>query len=301
MPNKKAVIDLGSHSTLLLIASESAQGLDIIEERYQITRLGQSLSAQRQINPAGLTATLETIDEYIEICKRHQVDHTLLVGTAALREATNQVEIVAEITARNDQPVRILSEQEEARLTRKGAISGLPCGPDCIVVDLGGRSTEITWPGFEISLGLGSQRDSQAFFTSDPPGKDEILRLSDKANDLLAGLPNPPVAGELIGSGGTATSLASLELALATYKADLVHAVLITAAALDQLIERLVKAPEQTRRTFVGLEPERARIIPAGAIILKCILRWARRPQIRIAARGLTWGCLLDWENLRPG
>jgi exopolyphosphatase/guanosine-5'-triphosphate,3'-diphosphate pyrophosphatase len=301
MPTKKAVIDVGSHSVLLLVASESNQGLEIIEERYQITRLGQNLSADRQISPSGLTATLKTLDEYIEICERHAVDHTLVVGTAALREAKNQVQIVAEITARTSQPVRVLRGPNEARLTRLGAVSGLPNGPDCIVVDLGGRSTEITWPGFETSLRLGSQRDSHAFLISDPPGPDEILRLAENADNLLAELPKPPGPGELVGSGGTATSLASLELALVIYRADLVHAHVITAAALDQLIERLVKAPEQTRRTFVGLEPERARIIPAGAIILRCIMHWTRRAQIRIAARGLTWGCLLDWEVLLSG
>ncbi|MBW1808867.1 MAG: hypothetical protein JRJ87_11800 [Deltaproteobacteria bacterium] len=301
MPIKKAVIDVGSHSVLLLIASESSTGLEIIDERYQITRLGLSNSADRQISPAGLTATLETIDEYIEICRQQAVDQTLVVGTAALREAKNQVQVTAEITARINQPVRVLSGSEEARLTRKGAVSGLPCGPDCIVVDLGGHSTEITWPGFETSLRLGSQRDSQAFLISDPPGPDEILRLGENVDNLLAGLPKPPVPGELVGSGGTATSLASLELALVTYQADQVQAHLITAAALDQLIDRLVKAPEQTRRTFVGLQPERARIIPAGAIILRSIMHWTRRAQIRIAARGLTWGCLLSWEMLLPG
>ena len=280
----RAVIDVGSHSVLLLVAK--GEPPRVLAEEYNITALGGGLGQSGKITPEAAARTRRVIDSYLAACRELGADRVTLVGTAALREAQNQEEIVSVLSPR----IRILSRQEEADLTRLGALSGLDAG-EALVCDLGGRSTEITWPGSKKSLPVGCQRGFEDHLASDPPAKEEISRLRAHVQGLL---PAAPQTGTLVVSGGTATTLASMDLGLAEFGSGAVHGRRITRTRLLELIENLVAVPLEKRKGLSGIEPGRAKVLPAGAVILDELLGWCRQEEFLVSARGLTWGVWLS-------
>jgi exopolyphosphatase/guanosine-5'-triphosphate,3'-diphosphate pyrophosphatase len=280
----RAVIDIGSHSVLLLVAEGEHQR--VLAEDYRITALGSGLGQTGKITPEAAARTRRVIDSYLAACRELGADQVTLVGTAALREAQNREEIISILSSR----IRILSQQAEAELTRLGALSGLEAG-EALVCDLGGRSTEISWPGGEASLPIGCQRGHEDILASDPPADEEISRLRAHVHGLL---PASPPAGVLVVSGGTATTLAAMDLGLAEYEGQSVHGREITRARLLELIRRLVSVPLDKRKSLLGVEPGRAEVLPAGAVILDELLSWRRREEFLVSARGLTWGVWLS-------
>jgi exopolyphosphatase/guanosine-5'-triphosphate,3'-diphosphate pyrophosphatase len=281
----RAVIDVGSHSVLLLVAA--GRPPKILAERYNITALGSGLGQTGRITPEAAGRTRRVIESYLAACRELGAARVTLVGTAALREAKNKKEVIAELS---ESPIRVLSRQEEAELTRLGALSGLEAGNDALVCDLGGRSTEITWPGAKVSLPVGCQRGLEDHLASDPPAEEELSRLRARVRDHLPAAPPP---GVLVVSGGTATTLAAMDLGLAEFSSGAVHGRQITRKRLSELIDRLVAAPLDERKNISGMEPGRAEVLPAGAVILDELCDWYGQDDFLVSARGLTWGVWL--------
>jgi len=282
----RAAIDIGSHSVLLLVAEDEHQR--VLREEYRITALGSGLGQTGTITSEAVARTRRVIESYLATCQELGAGQVTLVGTSALREAHNQKEVVAQLSV---SPIRVLSQQEEAELTRRGALWGLEAGDDALVCDLGGRSTEITWPGGKQSLPAGCQRGHEDHLASDPPAEEEISRLRARVRKLL---PPPPPAGTLVVSGGTATALASMDLDLDQYDSQVVHGRKITRTRLAELTRRLVAVPLDERKNLRGVEPGRAEVLPAGALILDELCGWCRRDELLVSARGLTWGVWLS-------
>jgi exopolyphosphatase/guanosine-5'-triphosphate,3'-diphosphate pyrophosphatase len=281
----RAVIDIGSHSVLLLVAA--GRPSKVLAERYSITALGSGLGHNGEITPDAAGRTRRVIDSYLATCQKLGALQVSLVGTSALREARNQKEIVTHLSKL---PIRILSQDEEAELTRLGALSDLDAG-SALVCDLGGRSTEISWPGGKESLPIGCQRGLEDHLASDPPTEEEISRLRARVRDHL---PAAPPAGVLVVSGGTATTLAAMDLGLAEFSSGAVHGRRITRSRLVELIDNLVAAPLDERKNISGVEPGRAEVLPAGAVILDELCLWCLRDEFLVSARGLTWGVWLS-------
>jgi exopolyphosphatase/guanosine-5'-triphosphate,3'-diphosphate pyrophosphatase len=284
----RAVIDIGSHSVLLLVADASVGQPKVLSEQYCITALGSGLGQTGMIDPEAATRTRRVIDSYLATCRELVADQVILVGTAALREARNQGEIISMLSGL---PIRVLSREEEAELTRRGALSGLEGADDALVCDLGGRSTEITWPGVQASLPIGCQRGREDHLASDPPTAEEIARLRAAVQEVL---PPAPPTDTLVASGGTATTLASMDQKLPEYRREAVHGRRISRGRLNQLIRRLVSVPLEERENLAGIEPGRAEVLPAGAVILDELCGWCRRDELLVSARGLTWGVWLS-------
>jgi len=281
----RAVIDIGSHSVLLLVAEGEQPA--VLAEQYHITALGRGLGATGRIASDAAARTRRVIDSCLATCRRLGADQTVLVGTAALREAKNKKEIASKLS---ESPIRVLSPEEEAGLTRRGALFGLEAGDDAVVCDLGGRSTEISWPGGKQSLPVGCQRGREDHLASDPPADEEIARLRARVRKLL---PPPPPADTLVVSGGTATALAAMDLKLAEYQSAAVHGRKITRTVLSKLIDRLVTVGLDERKQLAGIESGRADVLPAGAVISDELCGWCRRDEFLVSARGLTWGVWL--------
>ncbi len=286
----RAVIDIGSHSVLLLVAQGPPDRPEVLLEEYRITALGYGLGRTGRISEEAIARTRGVIDGYLERCRGLAVEQVLPVGTSALREAQNQDQVLIELSRSSGLDIRVLSQKEEARLTRRGALSGLDAPKDALVIDLGGRSTEISAPGVSLSLPVGCQRGTEDFLVSDPPTPAQMDRLR---NQVRQRLPKLPAAGPPVVSGGTATTLASMDLKLPGYQAARAHGHRMSQKRLAELIRKLVEVPVSERRALLGIEPGRSGILPGGGIILDELCRWCRQGSFLISARGLTWGIWL--------
>jgi len=269
-----AAVDLGTNTTRLLVADVEEGHLREVARRLQITRLGEGVDSTRRLSPRAMARTGRALAEFRRLADELGVERALAVATSAVRDAEHGSAFLTQVEQDYGFPTLLLSGNEEAYLTFQGVAFGRAIEPSTLVVDIGGGSTELILGGpqgisFHRSIDLGSVRMTERYLASDPPSPQEIARLAEEARSLLPPL-RPRAA---IGVAGTVTSLAALDLGLVEYDPERVHGHILTAASVDAQLKRLAAMPLALRRRVPGLQPQRADVIVAGAVILREILR----------------------------
>ena len=313
-----ATIDIGTNTTLLLVArlargiadppGESGRVM-VLEERAEITRLGRGIGTTGQLGAAGIAATLDVLREYVEIARRHGA-RIAAIGTEGLRRAANADAFLIparEIVAAAGGDVEVIDGAREAALTFRAVTESFPAlaraGAPLIVVDIGGGSTEIIVAErgavrLRTSLPLGSVRLTERHIRSDPPtaGELDAVRAAIAGELGVSGLRAALSGGAptLVGVAGTVTSLAAMAQDLASYDPARVHGFALTRAALDAQIARLTQATQPEREAMPGLDPRRADVILAGALILRELVEATQTLQVVVSDRGIRWGLLYE-------
>lgn len=305
--SRRAVLDIGSHSTLLLIAEPSASGDWIpLFDQSVITRLGEGFLPEKRLQPAAQERTLQAIQEFVLEARRYGVapEQIRVAGTAVLREAVNQSEFVTTLSEVG-LTLRVLSGEEEARFSFKAvsedpSFSVFASNQALTVVDIGGGSVEIAVgvqePEHSVSVPLGAVKLKEQVMPSDPPSPLEILRASQLLDERLNALDFPMRGngGPVVVVGGTGVCLASICLQLSHFEPELIHGVLLDQYRLGQLLKTLNQQSEAERRALQGMESERAPVIHAGALILERVMIALGVEQVAVSVRGLRYGLLLD-------
>jgi len=273
-----AVIDCGTNSTRLLIRAGSVT----LERRQVTTRLGRATDRTGRLDADGVARTLEVLAEYRDVVEAHGARRVRAVATQAVREATDGHEFVARATEVLGTPLEVLSGEEEGRLAFVGATSEADeaDGP-FLVLDIGGGSTELsvgttTCEG-SMSIPLGSVRITEQQLASDPPAPEELsnaFALVDAyLDDVLREMPAVRDAGTLLGTGGTITTVAAVEIGLAVYDRDVIHRFVLTRAAAEDVFRTLATERLADRVHNPGLATDRADIIVGGCCVLLAIMR----------------------------
>jgi exopolyphosphatase/guanosine-5'-triphosphate,3'-diphosphate pyrophosphatase len=275
-----AAIDLGTNTTRLIVAEVSGSTLEELERRTVITRLGEGVDNSGVLSAAGIERVHETLSDYREIVERRGATPALVVATSAVRDASNGGELLGEIERRYGFKVRLLSGNEEALLAFRGATLGRSLMRSVLVVDIGGGSTELVLgdaggPSFHVSLDIGAVRLSERYLHSDPPAPAELEHCATAVRELLidripTGVLHAPTAA--IGNAGTITTIAALDQDLPAYDRDRVHGYSVTRQAVHEQLARLAALPLSERRQVPALEPDRAPVIVAGAIVCRELL-----------------------------
>jgi exopolyphosphatase / guanosine-5'-triphosphate,3'-diphosphate pyrophosphatase len=287
-----ACIDIGSNTTRLLVADAADGLLAPVLELRAFTRLGCTAGERRTIPPAALAALAEVVTEQANAARAHRAQALRVVATAAVRRAANAPEACAALSQAAGVAVDLLGEDEEARLAFVGAIGAelappaAPAADDSILVlDVGGGSTQLVvgtptgGVAWSVSLPLGSGDLAAAHLRSDPPAADELDAVRDAVAAVLDGL-SVPDAGRTLAVGGSATSLRQLA-GPRLDRDDLARAL---AALLD--------APAALAAARCGIAPERARLLPAGIVVLDALA--ARLGPLEIACGGLREGVVRE-------
>jgi exopolyphosphatase/guanosine-5'-triphosphate,3'-diphosphate pyrophosphatase len=327
-----ATIDIGTNTVLLLVArAAQAGGVEVLEERAEITRLGRGIGGDGKLGTIGIERTLAALREYAAAARRHGA-RIAAVGTEALRRAPNAADFLAPAAEILGTPIEVIDGAREAALTFRAVTATFPDARTggMTVVDIGGGSTEIVianggQPSFRTSLPLGSVRLTERFIRHDPPERDEIGATLTAIDAELAGVPfpgrNPETGSEppattprlqtlagapaggapLVGVAGTVTSLAAMALALESYDPARVHGFHLPLVDLDRQIDRLARATAPEREKMIGLDPRRADVILAGALILDRIARAAGASDVRVSDHGIRWGLLHEILEAGPG
>ena len=287
-----AAVDLGTNSTRLLVADVDDGRVEEVSRDSQITRLGEGVDERRKLLPLPVARVRNVLSEYRREVERLGAERVLTIGTSAVRDAENGEAFLGEIEWSYGFTTRLLSGEEEADLTRRGVANGRAVGDETVVLDVGGGSTELITARDRVSLDLGCVRLTERHLRSDPPAREE---LDDAARAVREALPDWSPR-DAIGVAGTVTSLAALELG--EYDPEQTHGYRLSRESVERQLERLASLPLAERRELPGLEPERAPVIVAGALIVREVLDRYGLDGLEVSERDLLHGVALEAAEL---
>jgi exopolyphosphatase/guanosine-5'-triphosphate,3'-diphosphate pyrophosphatase len=301
-----AAVDLGTNTTRLLVADVGSERVEEVARETRITRLGEGVDRRRRLLPLPIARVRNSLADYRRTLEALGAERTLAVATSAIRDAENGEAFLGEVEWSYGFTTRLLSGDEEALLTFRGVSSGRPLEAGTLIVDLGGGSTELLLCGaggveFRTSLDLGSVRLTERFLPSDPPPPGELEACALAVRALLAERIPDAVrggAGSAIGVAGTVTSLAALDLGLARYDRERVHGHRVSRSGVSRQLEHLASMPLEVRRGVPALEPERAPVIVAGAVIVRELLAHFDLDEIEASEHDLLDGAALEAAEL---
>ena len=270
-----AAVDLGTNSTRLLVADVDDGRLDDVVRRVKITRLGEGVDERKRLLPGPIARVRNVLVDFRREIQELGAERTLLVATSAVRDGENGEAFLGEIEWSYGFATRLLSGDEEAHLTFLGAALGRDLAAETLLLDIGGGSTEFVvggadGPRFHESLDFGSVRLTERFLHTDPPSADELDACARAVRELIdMRIPSDLRPMTAIGVAGTITSIAALDLGLDEYDPEQVHGHRLSRAGVAAQLERLAALPLAERREVAALDPERAPVIVAGAVILQ--------------------------------
>jgi exopolyphosphatase/guanosine-5'-triphosphate,3'-diphosphate pyrophosphatase len=288
-----AAIDLGTNTTRLLVADVDDGALAEVHRETRITRLGEGVDARRRLLPVPIARVRNVLSDYRRTLEGLGAERALLVATSAVRDAENGEAFLGEIEWSYGFATRLVTGDEEAQLTRRG----VQPQPGTLVLDIGGGSTEMILDNFHTSLDIGSVRFTERFVHTDPPDSHELEEAGRAAHAVLEeGARLRPERA--IGVAGTLTTLAALDLGLERYERERVHGHRLTRGGARAQLERLAALPLAERRAIPAMEPERAPVIVAGAVILVAALDHFGLGEIDVSERDILDGIALAAAEL---
>ena len=277
-----ASLDLGTNSTRVLVARPADGGVEVLDRRNTITRLGQGVGASGRLAPDAVERTLACLRGYHEILDRHGVERVRVAATSASRDAANRDEFFDAVEALIGTRPELLSGDEEGRLSFRGATGELdPATGPFLVVDIGGGSTEFIVGTDRVegvmSVDIGCVRLTEKFLLHDPPQPEELsacIGLTDAyLDDVVREIPAAAEAHTLVGLARTVTTVAAVEIGLETYDRDRIHHFHLTREAAEDVFRTLATESRADRIYNPGLEESRADVIVAGCCVLVALFR----------------------------
>ncbi|MBE0425291.1 MAG: Ppx/GppA family phosphatase [Nitrospirae bacterium] len=303
-----ASIDVGANTLRLLIGKiENNRIIDIFYER-KITRLGTGVNQTGKLQQENIETSLSVLREFSSVISRYNVKHVKAVATSALREASNPDIFIERVFRETGILIEVIQGEKEADLALKGIISSCSdptsLKQPLFIVDMGGGSTEwILYRGKKTiergSIPIGVIKLSESYIKSDPVSEGDIIKIKDKTISFLEDIRNK-IGQHLekhtifIGTAGTFTTIASIDLGLEGYSREKIHLHKISVERLHEMSRKLLSLSLQKRKKIMGLEPERADLIIPGLVFTISIMEFLKFNELTVSDYGLLEGILFD-------
>jgi exopolyphosphatase/guanosine-5'-triphosphate,3'-diphosphate pyrophosphatase len=284
--SRVAAIDCGTNSIRLLVADltvreDGSAWLRDVHREMRIVRLGQGVDSTGRLAPEALERTRAALVDYGAIAARKGVERMRMVATSATRDASNRAEFFAMTREVLGIDAEVISGDEEARLSFAGAVADLdPADGPFLVADVGGGSTELvlgTWDGAKAdvraarSVNIGCVRLTERCLHDDPPTEEQVAGAVRLTTEVLGeAFEAVPVAEArtFIGVAGTVTTLSAVYQDLPEYDSERTHLSHMSADAIRETADRLLKLPHDQRAAIPTIHPGRVDVIGAGALIV---------------------------------
>ncbi len=298
MPGQRiAAVDIGTNSCRLLIADIKGKSITPILATLRTTRIGEGVEESGLLGEVPMERTIAALQEYLDLIKEYEVAHLRVVATSAVREAANAAFFVVRVREMTGITVDVISGVEEARLNYIGACDAVGSKGTGVVLDVGGGSTEFTYPiqksvqesGVSAlsccSIPLGAVR-----LTEQPRLLSEIIGPMKDVLDKIKRLPHL----NLVGVGGTITTLAAIDQVMQIYEPERIQGYLLSRKAVERIMFSLAVKNSEERKRVSGLLPERADIIIAGTTILWSVLAYLNVPEITVSEADILYGIIQE-------
>jgi exopolyphosphatase/guanosine-5'-triphosphate,3'-diphosphate pyrophosphatase len=302
-----ATVDLGTNTVRLLVVEARPPEWRPLLETQRVTRLGEGQAARGALGDAPMRRTTHVVAEFVERARALGAAEIRIVATSAVREASNRDDFVAAVRETCGRSVEVISGEDEARLTLLGVSAGLPAlRGSFLLFDIGGGSTEFVLaeagrPAGLVSLRLGVVALAERHTDAGPVDLRQLARLEAAIDQALSAGLVPAISGarppELVGSAGTVTTLAALDLELRAYEAARVQGHRLTKRAVEVQLARLAGLTVSERAGLPCLELGRADLIVPGAAICLAVLTRLGFDSLIVSDRGLREGILYEILN----
>jgi exopolyphosphatase/guanosine-5'-triphosphate,3'-diphosphate pyrophosphatase len=300
-----AAIDIGTNSIHLVVARTTpGGGFETIAREKEMVRLGSGPGDMKRLAPDAIDRGVAALKRFRQVADISGAS-IRAVATSAVREAENRDDFVRRAREEAGIEVEVVTGAEEARLIHLGVLQAVAVqGDQVLLIDIGGGSTEfVVGRGTEVlearSLKLGAIRLTNRFFRDEPLTNGQVKQCRSYVRAYLA-----PVARDVrrhgfdvaLGSSGTILSIAEMVLALRGEEPGrTVGNVTFTRKELGKVVAALVSAPTAKQRLKTpGLDPRRADIIVAGAILLDEAAAILGFDAMTVSDYALREGILLD-------
>jgi exopolyphosphatase/guanosine-5'-triphosphate,3'-diphosphate pyrophosphatase len=298
-----AAIDLGTNTVRLLVADVEPGRWQGVAEDQRITRLGEGQVTGGALGVLPMHRTVAVVGEFAARARALGADPVRIVGTSAVREAPNRPELLRLVWEATGLPVEVVSGPEEGRLALLGVRAGLPgLAEPFVLLDAGGGSTELVLARRDraplaSSLRLGGVALAERHLDAGAVDPARFARLRETAARGLATQVPAEVAGagaSLVGTAGTITTLAALDLGLAAYDAVAVHGHRLTRSAVERLERRLCALTLAERAALPCLPRGRADVIIPGLAIVLAVMDYLGADALVVSDHGLREGLLCE-------
>ncbi len=302
-----ASIDIGSQTIRLMVARFNERGtlIPLLRDR-RIVGLGAGMNDKKVLHDESMKRAVACLRDFAEQARRHEASHIFAAATACVRAAENADLFIRRAQRAAGITISVLSGQQEAALSLKGVQSVIPVDHRTnIVIDIGGGSTEFSLcTGGTLScsesIPLGVIALAEKHLTTDPPSPENIISLQHEIDTILnnncrivhtaSGNCRPL----LVGTAGTITTLAAIDLNMHTYEPEKINGHILTAKAVNRIFSHMNSVPLKQRSGIRGLEKGRELvIIPGTAIVLNLLSRFSA-DSLYVSDYGLLEGILLD-------
>jgi exopolyphosphatase / guanosine-5'-triphosphate,3'-diphosphate pyrophosphatase len=305
----RAVIDVGTNSVKLLVADVAGKVVIPLHEGSHQTRLGQGFYESHLLQAGAIDQTAKAVADFLNEAQPWNPALTKIIATSAARDAVNKEELLSAIESVAGIPVTIISGEQEADWAYKGVTSDpqLASG-NLLVMDVGGGSSEfILGSGgeriFAESFPIGSVRLLETISVSDPPSREELVECERAVRAVLLERVVPSLEPklktvgsgvQLVGTGGTSTILARIQLKLRSFSREMIEGTFLSRESLKTEMMRLWSVPLERRKQIIGLPPNRADVILPGVVIFHQVMEIFDLPTLRVSTRGLRFAALMD-------
>jgi exopolyphosphatase/guanosine-5'-triphosphate,3'-diphosphate pyrophosphatase len=296
-----AVIDVGTNSVKFHVAERQPDGgWKPIVDRAEITRLGEGLEDAGEIIPEALERTIVAIHGMVDEARSQGAQAIAAVGTAGLRMARNSADVLAMVRRRTGISIDVISGEDESRLAYLAAQSGLGVAKGTVVVfDTGGGSSQFTFgEGARVderfSVDVGAVRFTEQFRLDKAVSAEVVEQAMDAIGSDLLRLDGRPKPEALVGMGGAVTNMAGVKHGLTQYDPDVVQGTVLDVAELERQITMYRERDADGRREIAGLQPKRAEVILAGALVVRTVMHKLDQSSLTVSDRGLRHGVLAE-------
>jgi len=301
MKNNIASVDLGSHTARLLIArvgNDCGTLEPLARERSYIYLARDFNPVSKRISKEASARATAVLRDFSRALKDWQVRRVVAVATGVIREAHNRDEFLRGVFEETGLRVTVISGEQEALLTSKGALEGLCVkAPPYFIFDLGGGTTEfvshVKKSRVVKSVSLGAMMLTNAFLAADPPAEMEMKALIEYIDQTLdQRCPSFPANGPVVGTGGSVAALCALQNGISAdgIVPERINGLVLGLSEVESCLEKLCRLTTAQR---IGLDLGRAGVLVAGAAVVSRLLRYLKVSEFRVSMSDLLEGALI--------
>jgi exopolyphosphatase/guanosine-5'-triphosphate,3'-diphosphate pyrophosphatase len=294
-----AAVDCGTNSIRLLVRDLPGKEL---HREMRVVRLGEGVDRTGSLAPQAISRTRHALADYAKTCSELGVERVRMVATSATRDASNRADFVAMVAAVLGVEPEVVSGDEEAALSFRGATGALdPADGPFLVMDIGGGSTELVLGTTAVeaarSVDIGCVRLTERHLHSDPPTAQEIdAATADVDAAVRSALETVPAARArtAVGLAGSVTTVAALALALPSYQPERIHLSRIPAAQVHDITTMLLRMTRAQRAELPVMHPGRVDVIGGGALVLDRALTLLGMDEVLVSESDILDGIALS-------